>query len=190
MLSLVTAPATEPLTLVEAKLHCKIDPEQPDDDALFLDLIEAARDYAETATRRRMVSQTWDLVLEDFPCETLELPFPPVTSITSISYLDTAGAAQTWSSALYETQLPAGPWAEVARIRPVYGQIFPATYLAFDAVTVRFVCGYDTGLNLRPTLLNAAMKALVAAMYEKRVAEVQAGEVTWADRVFWQFRSW
>jgi Phage gp6-like head-tail connector protein len=64
-LVLVTPPAVEPVTLVDAKLHARI--EFPDDDALVTSLITAARRYCETAIRAALVTQTWKLMLDSFP---------------------------------------------------------------------------------------------------------------------------
>ena len=62
---LVTAPAAEPLTLAEAKLHLRVD--DTADDALIGALITAARQHAEHDTRRALVTQTWKLALDASP---------------------------------------------------------------------------------------------------------------------------
>ncbi len=113
--------------------------------------ISAARQNAERFTHRAFITQTWDDKRDGFPCwysdrgdyrGAIVLPKPPVSSITSITYLDTTGASQTWASANYITDLPAGPTASAARIVPAYNVIYPQTYSVPNAVTVRFVCGY------------------------------------------------
>jgi uncharacterized phiE125 gp8 family phage protein len=141
-LFLVTPPAFEPLTLTEAKLHARATATDTTEDPLFEGYIAAARLYCEDVTRRKFVTQTFDEKRDGFPCGPWSLQHPPVSSVTSISYIDTAGATQTWSSSLYLTSLPVGPHASRARITPAYGQSYPATYPVMDAVTVRFVCGY------------------------------------------------
>lgn len=140
-LSLVTAPSYEPISLTEAKLHLRVD--HTSDDPLIASLILASREYAENFTRRRFVQQTHDLKLDAFPCgDVIELPYPPVSSVTSIAYVDTNGDTQTWSSSNYRTDLPAGPRAQKARIQLAYGVIWPATRDLTNAVVVRFVSGY------------------------------------------------
>lgn len=185
-LSLVTAPALEPITMADAKLHCKVDTtlEEP----LFGPWITAARQYAETFTHRALLTQTWDLKLDRFPCGAIELPCPPVQSVTSVTYLDTAGASQTWSSSLYETDLPAGPQAMPGRLQPVYGEVYPLTREVFNAVTVRVVCGYGAAPSSVPALLREALLMLVARMYEKREARIVEGEVSTADALLWQYK--
>ena len=168
-LFLVTAPSLEPVTLVEAKRHCRVD--TPDEDALIESLIKAAREYVESATHRPLMRQTWDWKLDEFPCgsdDRLVLPLPPVSSITSVTYVDTAGTTQTWTASLYRTSLPAGPKAGPATIEPAYGEGYPSTRGLSDAVTVRFVCGYGTTVETVPSSLRAAIKLLVSHWYVRR----------------------
>lgn len=64
-LQLVSAPAGEPITLLEAKQHLRVDVD--DDDALIGSLITAARQAAETRTGRQLMTARWKLVLDGFP---------------------------------------------------------------------------------------------------------------------------
>ena len=64
-LTLVTAPASEPVSLTEAKAHLRLD--SADDDSLITALIRSARETAEAHMRRALVSQTWRLSLDRFP---------------------------------------------------------------------------------------------------------------------------
>lgn len=163
-LSLVTAPAVEPVTLAEAKAQCNV--VIANADALIASLIRAAREHVETATHRPLITQTWDLKLDGFPCGCIELPLPPVSSVTSVSYVDTDGATQVWSSALYQTDLPAGPFAGPARIEPIYGGQYPIARSVLNAVTVRFVCGYGASAESVPDALRQAIKLMVSHFYD------------------------
>lgn len=167
-LSLVTGPAVEPITIAEAKAQCQVD--TPDDDALISALIQAAREYVESATHRPLITQTWDWKRDTFPywTDALVLPLPPVSSVTSVTYVATDGTSTTWSSSLYLTDLPTGPKAEPARITPVFGGYYPYTRYQINAVTVRFVCGYGTSPQSVPESLRAAIKVLVAHWYGAR----------------------
>lgn len=188
-LFLVTPVTTEPVSLVEAKLQCRVD--TTDEDALLTALISAAREHGETFTHRALAQQTWDWKLDDFPCsayEPLVLPKPPVTSITSISYVDANGTTQTWSSSNYVTDLPAGPWAAPARIAPAYGLTWPSVRDQMSAATVRFVCGYTTA----PEAVKAALKLLIAHWYRNResVGEGQLAPVPHTvDALLWPFKA-
>jgi uncharacterized phiE125 gp8 family phage protein len=167
-LSLVTGPSVEPVTLAEAKVHLRQD--VADEDALITTLITAARQWTETFTHRALITQTWDLKLDDFPCDDadLELPLAPVASVTSISYVDTTGATQTWSASSYQTDLPTGPQAQRGRIAPAYAQYYPVPRSQLNAVTVRFVAGYGATGATVPESIRAAIKLMVGHWFERR----------------------
>src|SRR3990167_7541589 len=88
-------PTEEPLSLEEAKLHLKLD--ATDDDELVFGLIAAARASAEDYTGRALITQTWQLKIDgdwlevDEPCgHRIVLPRPPIASVASVQYVDTA----------------------------------------------------------------------------------------------------
>ena len=158
-------------------------------------LIAAARLHAENFTGRPLLTQTWDLGLWQFPSGALVLPFPPVASITSVSYVDTAGDVQTWSSALYATDLPSGPHAAPARIQPIYGESYPSTRSSgvFNGVTVRFVCGYGAAASSVPRPILSAMLMLIGSWYENRES-VNVGNVVTpmpqsVDALLWPYKA-
>ena len=73
-LALSAAPATEPITLTEAKLWLKVDDSTDDD--LITALIIAARQACEDYTHRSLITQTWQMTLDRFPngCDPILLP--------------------------------------------------------------------------------------------------------------------
>ncbi len=77
---LTTPPATEPLDLVAAKLHLRVD--QAQDDALIESLIVAAREQAEFLTGQKLVTQSWT-VTADTAGELLLYGLTPVQSVVS-----------------------------------------------------------------------------------------------------------
>ena len=164
-----TAPASEPISTSVAKLHLRVDAST--DDALIDTLCAAARRVVETITRRKCITQTWDLKLDAFPDGAIWLSCQPVTSVTSITYTDTNGDSQTLSSALYTTDLPPGEESPYARIVPAYQQVWPQTRDVVNAVTVRFVCGFATAAAV-PAAMMAAMKLLISHWYENRESVV------------------
>ena len=97
---LVTGPAEEPVTRDETKTQLRID--HTDEDSFVDGLITAARAYVEDATFRALVTQTWKLNLEAWPAgNAIEIPKPPLQSVSSVVYLDEAGASTTWASSNY-----------------------------------------------------------------------------------------
>ena len=96
-LTLVTARTAEPIELEEAKHQFQQNDETDlDDDKCEQIWIPAARGRCEKATERQTTPETWDLYLPRFPwCHVLELPKPPLQSVTWVKYLDANGVLQT-----------------------------------------------------------------------------------------------
>jgi uncharacterized phiE125 gp8 family phage protein len=100
---ITTAVTTEPVTLAEARLQCKVDSDDASWDAVLSGLCTAAREYAEHYTGRALATQTLEMVLDTFPeCGgDITLDMPPVATVTSIKYDDTAGVEQTLAATVY-----------------------------------------------------------------------------------------
>lgn len=158
--SLVTDATEEPVTLEQVKRQCRI--EHTDLDQHLTDWITTARRYVEQITNRTMLEQTRRVKLDRFPadgCE-IKLLYPPIKSVTSITYIDTAGATQTWSSSEYIASLTSVP----GRITPAYGYTWPLTQDRIDAVTVNYTTGYAS-IAAVPMELKQAMLLLVDHYY-------------------------
>lgn len=188
-LVLITPPAIEPITLAQAKQHLRV--ETADDDALIAGLIRAAREAAERATGRAIVTQTWDQSFDGFPARACAIvpAKPPLIGVTSITYIDGAGAAQTLSSALYKVDTISDP----GRIVPAYGETWPATRAEINAVTLRFVAGYGAGTDSPPGELIGAMLTLIEEMYRVRgdtTAMQQNAAARASAGVFLGYRDW
>lgn len=173
-LSLVTGPATEPLTLAEAKAHARV--AIAADDGLIAGYILAARSYLEEITGRAFLTQTWDYVIDgDWPWfndldarrhyRLIQIPKVPVQSVTSITYVDPAGAEQTLASNQYvvDTGCP------IASVYPAYGVDWPDVRCQRASITVRFVAGWS---NDFPDALRQALLLLVGHFYENRESVV------------------
>lgn len=163
-LTLVTAPAAEPLTLAEAKDQLRVDHSVEDD--LITALIVAARQKAETITRRAFVTQTWDLTLDKFPvwCNgPIEVPLGQLQSVDSFTFIDADGTTQTLDDALYKVDTVSEP----GRIVPVYGQSWPVTRCEINAVTIRFTAGYGEA-GVVPQIIKQAMLLMICFWYENR----------------------
>lgn len=185
-LILITAPATEPVTLTEAKAHLRVT--GADDDTYITALITMARQYAEVFTRRALITQTWDLYLDAFPDYDIALPMPDLQSVTSVTYVDTDGVSQVLSSALYQVDL-----ASIrGRIAPAYNEEWPDTREeTYGAVKVRFVCGYGAASAV-PETIKGAMKLLIGHWFENRMEATAetikqipmgANNLMWMERV-------
>lgn len=142
----VTTPvATEPVSLAEARLQCKIDSDDTSHDLALADLITAAREYAQHYTGHGLAPQTLEVALDAFPCyenDAIALPLCPVASITSVKYTDTAGVEQT----ILNTKYALSPYGESRMLAPTYGSYWPTTQDIMNSVRIVQVCGYTAEL--------------------------------------------
>lgn len=158
----VTPPSLEPVSLAEARAHCRVTPDE--DDALLAGYILAARQHVEVHTRRALMQQTWDLTIDDAWPDIITVPRPPLVSVVSVSYLDTTGVLQVLPADQYLVSVG----GIEGRISPAYGQSWPSVRRQLDAITVRFTCGYGTNPGDVPNPLRQAMLLLVGHWYENR----------------------
>ena len=133
---LSVAPATEPITLTEAKSNLGIDDTLQDTE--ITRYIKVAREKVEKYLGVSLVTQTWKLTLDRFPTD-IELKKTPVASVTSIKYYDSDNALQTLSSATYYLDNK----GENARhwILEEADSNWPDTYSRVNAVEVLYVSG-------------------------------------------------
>lgn len=122
-------------------------------------LIRSATEQVERDSRRVVMTQTWQRHLDGFPRQQIELRRVPVQSVTHIKYI-TGGVLTPLSAALYETDL----YLEPSRIQPVYGQVWPTTDCAINAVQVEFIAGY-TSAAVVPNYLKSVILAVVKMNY-------------------------
>lgn len=181
-LILTSAASAEPITLAEAKAQCRVD--TSDDDSLFGIYIAAARGKAEQLTGRRLITQTWAQTLDAFPAadDPILLEVSPVASISSLTYVDTAGATQTLSSGAYV--LDKG--RAVARLTPLPGTDWPSADDRPNAVTVTMVCGYGTAGTDVPSDIRSWLLLTIGFLYTQREAIDVTGKTSelpgrWCD---------
>lgn len=161
--TLQTAPAAEPVSVAEAREHCRIT--HTDEDTYLGVLIKAARRWCENETGLAFITQTWDFGVDCFwGADSLELPRAPLQSVTSITYVDTDGDSQTLDSDTYTADTATMP----GRIYLAYSQSWPDTRAQPLAVTVRAVCGFGDASTDVPEEAIHAVKMLVGTMYEHR----------------------
>jgi uncharacterized phiE125 gp8 family phage protein len=165
LLKLVTAPAQEPVTLAEAKAHLRV--LHDSEDTYIANLVRAARVHIEVTTGRALVTQTWDFWLAGFPKGgTIELPRPPLQSVTWVKYRDADGVEQTLAADQYDVVAP----GLIGTVEEAPDATWPATQRRSQAVNVRFVAGYSSEPQDMPEDVRAAMLMLVEHLYFNRGA--------------------
>lgn len=198
-LAIATAPASEPVTTAEAKLHCKIDLSTTDLDAEVGRQIQAAREQVEMFTRRALMSQTWDLYMDRFPevCDAnpygaIELPLPPLSSVTHVKYVAADGTLTTLVANTDYRVLGAGATDRGQIVLP-YGGSWPSPRLQPDAVQIRFVCGYASASAV-PARAKQAILMYVEDQYDASrgtfITGTTATELPFAAKqLLWGLRS-
>ena len=159
--ALVTPPAVLPVSLAEAKLHLRVDASSEDD---LIDLyLQTAVDYLDGYSGllgKAIITQTWRQTFDDF-LYPLRLPLV-ASSITSLTYVNTAGSTVTLDSASYVLRRDAlGSYVE-----PVETADWPATGLELAAVNVTFVSG--AALADVPAAIRTLILLLVGGFYANR----------------------
>ena len=172
-ISLVTAPAAEPVDLDEAKLHLRVDIN--DDDTLIESLILLARRMSEGISNHRFVTQTWDIFMDAFPgSDTIHLPksLSPLSSVTHIKYTDEDDNESTFADSNYVMDTYSDP----GRIKLDKDSNWPSdTLTELNGVVIRVVVGYGNPADI-PQEFKQAIMLMVGHWYEYR-EQVTVGEV-------------
>jgi uncharacterized phiE125 gp8 family phage protein len=165
LLQLITAPAVEPVTLPEAKAHLRV--LHSAEDTLIEGLVKAARIHIEATTGRALVTQTWDFWLPAFPVSgVVELPKPPLQTVTWVKYRDLDGVEQTLDAADYLVVAP----GLIGTVELAPDADWPATQTRQQAIAVRFVAGYGAAADSVPADLRAALLLMAEHLYYNRGA--------------------
>jgi len=179
-LVLHTAPASEPITLAEAKSYLRVD--SSGDDALITSLISTARKLCEEHTQRALMTQTYQLFLDaledvednlwegmrtgpyiNYYKNYIELPMPPVVSISHIKTYDDNDTATTFASSKYYVDNARQPARVVLRT----GETFPTALRVANAIEVKYVTGYASA-NAVPEPIKFAIYQVLTYLYEHR----------------------
>jgi len=158
------AAASEPITLAELKEQLRIESSTTEDDTFLTGLIVSSREAVEAILGKVLINQTVVAKLDEFPKdEYFELPTPPVSSVTSITYFDEDNASQTFSSASYSLN----DYCDPDRIVRNTDVDWPATYDRWDAITVTYQSGFANAAAV-PSSIKTVVKMLAAETYEQR----------------------
>ena len=133
----ITGPAALAVSVVEVLDSFRSDAETALTAQATL-MIKALTRHAEARTGRALITQTFELVLDDFPSNEVDLILPSVQSIESVKYVDVSGNMQTLVSTSYVLDGDSTPgW-----LFPAANMSWPETYAQANAVRIRFKAGY------------------------------------------------
>jgi len=159
-----TPPAAEPVLTADFKTWARIDTD--DDNTLIASLLTAARRYCENAVRRQFIDATWIYTIDEWPAnDVIQLPFPPLDSITTLKYYNTAGTLTTLTK---DTDYTVDTYTEPGRVFPCYGKSWPSLRGYERDIEITFKAGYGTAGTDVPADILTAIKLLAAHWYEHR----------------------
>lgn len=159
-----TAPTIYPVSQTEVKKHLEIAVSDTSHDDHIDMLTATATEKAEAYSKQSFINRTYQLKLDKFPRWEIMLPRPPLSSVSSISYVDGDGATQTLSSSLYLVSTSSKP----GRVTPAYNEVWPETRNIIDAVTVTYVAGYGATSASVPQRARQAILLMVGTWFENR----------------------
>lgn len=171
-LNLITPPAVEPVSLAEMKEFLRVDPSDTSQDGVLTALEMTGRAWVETYLSRKLIQQTWGLLLDFFPGYidmklagqrlsspfvsgsnavlvgiryALVLEYPPVESIVSFTYQDANGNVTVMNDGTdYISDLKSNP----ARLTPPFGKMWPVARVVVNAVEIRYTVGFAMHLSV------------------------------------------
>ncbi len=186
-LELTTAAATLPVDLNLAKAQLKLDDELTADDALILGLVRASVEACERFTGRQLITATYTLFLDAWPvgstlarqwwdgvregadlpraADAVELPRPPLQSVTTITTYDDADTGTLWAASNYIVDTPTEAPGRVAKR---VGASWPIPTRAAKGIEIVFKAGYGDAAGDVPEALRQGLLLLAAHLYENR----------------------
>jgi uncharacterized phiE125 gp8 family phage protein len=139
----------------------------PVTDAELSNLITRARQEGEEVTRLALAPQTLEIGLDSFPSNNyINLPRPPLTSVTSVDTYDSAGTKATLA---VTTQYLVDADSTPGRIVLPYSGTWPSNAdYPINPIRIKYVCGYTT----LPQRLKNILLYHVGLLYKFRDAAI------------------
>lgn len=168
---LITGPVLEPVNLADMKTYLKIDGTEEDD--LIASLITSARLMVEASVRKLLISQTWRIVLDDWPRDgILRLPLAPVIDVTAVRVYDSLGVATPVASTLYAIDKISDP------PRLMITGAVPSPGQTMQGIEIDVTAGYGTQAAAVPAPLRQAIRMLASYWFENRGEAMTPGDLT------------
>lgn len=190
----LSLPASEPITLSQAKLSLRVDDSLTDDDEYIGDLISAARSELEDEYGIKFLKQQVELTLQNFPRDDrIKIPVFPVQSVDYFNYHVADGTVGSLTIVADDTTpIPGNAvlqriWKKPAEVMLPFGHVWPAPILqAADGLRIGLTVGWLTGgspelLPIPPAALQA-LRRLLSHGYDNRGA-VTLGTLMKSDEI-------
>ena len=163
-LIMTSGPASEPVTVAEAKAHMRIDGTV--EDVLIASLIVTSRLHVESALDLALINQSWTLILDRWPAGAeVEIPLAPLQSVNAVKVKNPAGVASVVSPTSYLVDLASKPprlvWNNAAR---------PDPGVPAGGIEIEFAAGFGASAATVPAPLKHAVLMLTSHWFEHRDA--------------------
>ena len=163
---ITTQPTIEPVSRTEAKLHLRIDHATEDD--LIDRLITTARIQCEDIAGRSFITRTYTAKFDLWPRnDWMRLPFPPLISVSSITYTDEDGNTATYAANNYIVDTYSEPGQLVIKTDSTWPDV---TLQEVNGITVVYTAGYGALASDVPAHYRQAVLLMVGHLYENREA--------------------
>ncbi len=163
-----TQPTVEPVTVDEIKIFARID--TTEEDTLIEAFIETIRISTENYLGRALISQTIQTILDFWFGNVIELPRPPLISITSVVALDEDDAETEYDSDNYYAIINSTPGKLVIK-RSAY--LPTNTSRDYGRFVITSKHGYGSSANNIPNPIKTGIKLWVAALYDNRTVDLK-----------------
>ena len=157
-----SAPGSEPVSVADAKKQLEIPSDDTTHDDHLTDALIAAREQVEQDTPYACISQTYEAILDQFPCgrDPIPLPIRPITSLTSVTYMDET-TQETLAASVADLD------RRKRQLVLQYDQEWPSVVTQPDSIVITLVAGYASQSTI-PRLLRQAVLLQVSKWFEDR----------------------
>lgn len=190
MLELILAPIIEPITYAHVLHHLRVDTfdEAIDEASIeYIDrLIAAIRKDCEAFTNRAFLTQTWKYYLQEWPSKNyIEIPKPPLQSVTHVKYTDADGTQTTFSTDYYTEDTKSVKGRVV--LKP--NQSWPSvTLYSSNPIEIQFICGFGDTPEDVPEGIQHAILLQAGDLWDNREDYREGNLSKTSEKLLWKHR--
>lgn len=174
-LQLISQAAQMPVSLAELRDFLKISHQS--EDALIAGYIRAATGACENFTGRKLINQQWQMTLNDWGSNIIDIPLTPVLSLDKIEYWTDAAFSEISAGNYLLDKDSFGP-----RIMPAAGFIWPDPDRDVEGIRITVTAGFGSSQNEVPHDIRLGILHWIASIYD----EAGAGQAAIMAEKLWQ----
>ncbi len=188
-LSLTTAPAKQPVTMDEIRAYLRLETDDIDEDPVIAALVVASTDHAEIYLGRALITQTFLWSMDRWPVKaghrgdqwwdgvrtgsmdslynaerSIDVPRPPLQSVTSITTYDDADVSSVFAASKYYVDTAGQPGRIVLR----NSAETPAPTRVANGIETVYIAGYGDDYADVPESIRQGILRMATHLYEHR----------------------